>query len=554
MTLTIKEASPLNLTKPGSATGTFESNSDRTTRSNPVCLEVAVTIRSLPGEKGEASSGSAQTAQEESRTVIVFDNGAVLRLSGNFPPGQAIILTNSRGKEVVCRVVSARNLPNVKGYIEVEFQEPIIDFWGIHRPADPANVVKPASAVVMQPQALPKAQIVPSEPPPSLPPVPARMTPSVPVKDALAGNTALSHDVAGPDRTPVTVTPAKIPEAPLRFPASKNAVQLKQEIVEAPRSYVPANAAGAASDLTSLSGSWETTPSPSIKPSSSNDILGEFSDSPDAIPGTPSSKYLGKTPLFIAGAAVVFIGFGTGLFFMHRQSPVTVAPVPVAALTQSVTPKRPVPANIPEPPVAAPASTSQPPSASVLSSNSESLSQTPRHSVVDADVVQPDRPVERPQPSRNLKMKAPNVESQSGRLVDSSVPNIEDVAAISGVNGIPGVGVIPTVSHANNPPPPPGTFAGLSSSVKNANQPKVVSSPHPVYPPMAKQANVEGDVLVSAEIDAAGNVVQAKAVSGPMFLQQAAVDAVRQWKYEPATLDARPSSTHINIKIQFRLK
>jgi protein TonB len=71
---------------------------------------------------------------------------------------------------------------------------------------------------------------------------------------------------------------------------------------------------------------------------------------------------------------------------------------------------------------------------------------------------------------------------------------------------------------------------------------------------MAKQANVEGDVLVSAEIDAAGNVVQAKAVSGPMFLQQAAVDAVRQWKYEPATLDARPSSTHINIKIQFRLK
>src|ERR1700737_4558462 len=207
MTLTIKEASPLNLTKPGSATGTFESNSDRTTRSNPVCLEVAVTIRSLPGEKGEASSGSAQTAREESRTVIVFDNGAVLRLSGNFPPGQAIILTNSQGKEVVCRVVSARNLPNVKGYIEVEFQEPIVDFWGIHRPAEPANVVKPSSAVVTQPQILPKAKIVPSEPPPSLPPVPARMTPSVPVKDALAGNTAVPHDVAGPDRTRPPVTP-----------------------------------------------------------------------------------------------------------------------------------------------------------------------------------------------------------------------------------------------------------------------------------------------------------------------------------------------------------
>ncbi len=112
-----------NLTKPASTTGRSESNSNHNTntRSNPVCLEVAVTIRSLPDEKGEASSGPAKPTQEDARTVIVFENGAVLRLAGNFPPGQAVTVSNPQGRDVVCRVVSARNLPTVKGYIEVEF-------------------------------------------------------------------------------------------------------------------------------------------------------------------------------------------------------------------------------------------------------------------------------------------------------------------------------------------------------------------------------------------------------------------------------------------------
>jgi len=88
MTLAIEVSSPLNgLTKLGPAGESAESNSEQNTRSNPVCLEIAVTIRSLPGEKGEASAGPAQPTREEARTVIVFDNGAVLRLASD----QAVI-------------------------------------------------------------------------------------------------------------------------------------------------------------------------------------------------------------------------------------------------------------------------------------------------------------------------------------------------------------------------------------------------------------------------------------------------------------------------------
>jgi protein TonB len=71
---------------------------------------------------------------------------------------------------------------------------------------------------------------------------------------------------------------------------------------------------------------------------------------------------------------------------------------------------------------------------------------------------------------------------------------------------------------------------------------------------MAKQSNVEGDVVILADIDATGKVVGAKAVSGPNYLREAAIDAVRNWKYEPATLNGRPTPGQVTVKIQFRLK
>jgi len=44
-----------------------------------------------------------------------------------------------------------------------------------------------------------------------------------------------------------------------------------------------------------------------------------------------------------------------------------------------------------------------------------------------------------------------------------------------------------------------------------------------------------------------------KVVSGPTLLQQAATDALKQWKYQPASLDGKPVSMHVTVTIQFRL-
>ena len=64
---------------------------------------------------------------------------------------------------------------------------------------------------------------------------------------------------------------------------------------------------------------------------------------------------------------------------------------------------------------------------------------------------------------------------------------------------------------------------------------------------------MQGAVIVDAVIDEHGTVVEARVVSGPPLLIQAAMDAVRQWKYEPTYLNDEPVPVQLNVTVQFRL-
>ncbi len=84
-------------------------------------------------------------------------------------------------------------------------------------------------------------------------------------------------------------------------------------------------------------------------------------------------------------------------------------------------------------------------------------------------------------------------------------------------------------------------------------EPKLISSTPVVYPSVAKDSHVQGDVVIDTQIDKNGNVVHMKVTSGPMMLRQAALDAVRRWKYEPSTLDGQPRSIEMLVTVKFRL-
>jgi protein TonB len=85
-------------------------------------------------------------------------------------------------------------------------------------------------------------------------------------------------------------------------------------------------------------------------------------------------------------------------------------------------------------------------------------------------------------------------------------------------------------------------------------QAKLISSVPPMYPALAKNQHISGNVQIDALIDANGRVTTMKVVSGPTLLQQAAMDALKQWKYQPAQLDGKPVAMHLTVTLQFRLQ
>jgi TonB family protein len=76
----------------------------------------------------------------------------------------------------------------------------------------------------------------------------------------------------------------------------------------------------------------------------------------------------------------------------------------------------------------------------------------------------------------------------------------------------------------------------------------------PVYPQSARAAQITGTVVVVATIDKNGRVKDAKIVSSPdVSLSAAALDAVRQWRYEPVIVNGQPYEMHTQIRLEFTL-
>ena len=83
---------------------------------------------------------------------------------------------------------------------------------------------------------------------------------------------------------------------------------------------------------------------------------------------------------------------------------------------------------------------------------------------------------------------------------------------------------------------------------------KLLKSVPPVYPEMARNQHLSGNVQIDALIDPDGNVSSMKVLSGPTLLHQSALNALKQWKYQPAELDGKPTSMHLTVTIQFRVQ
>ena len=145
----------------------------------------------------------------------------------------------------------------------------------------------------------------------------------------------------------------------------------------------------------------------------------------------------------------------------------------------------------------------------------------------------------------NVHLAAPVV---NHRTADSNATS-DSGPALNG-NGVSGIdaGNLGTLANKSNQPVAPLPVGG---DVKPA---RLLSSVPPVYPQLAKTQRLGGDVKIDALIDAGGRVSSTKIISGPALLQQAAMDAVRQWKYQPATLNGTALPMHLTVTVQFKMQ
>jgi protein TonB len=112
-------------------------------------------------------------------------------------------------------------------------------------------------------------------------------------------------------------------------------------------------------------------------------------------------------------------------------------------------------------------------------------------------------------------------------------------------------GPLKALASSTAPPSPISEMPAPEHSGGQLKPPRLVSSVLPLYPQIAQLAGVEGDVVVQASVDKNGNVSSTKVLYGPMMLRQAAIDALRRWKYDPAQLDGKAVGTEMTVRIRF---
>src|SRR6266436_7720109 len=228
--------------------------SDNGVKQQPVALEVPVSVN---GARSVEGSAKREPFSEATKTVLIFGSGAVIRLASSVAPGQLLFLTNEKTKkEVVCQVVKSKNYRNISGYVELEFTESVVGFWGMRFPGDRIGAPSQSSLTPSPAVGSPIAGGVPVAPRPVAPvlvPPPANFThkivesvPAVPAVVARDVEPRLSESkIVAPPASVIEIPAAPKPEAPASLVPATPALL----VPATPASLVPATPASLMPEL-----------------------------------------------------------------------------------------------------------------------------------------------------------------------------------------------------------------------------------------------------------------------------------------------------------------
>lgn len=169
------------------------------------------------------------------------------------------------------------------------------------------------------------------------------------------------------------------------------------------------------------------------------------------------------------------------------------------------------------------------------------------------------RAIRRPSQLDQGKLRAPREIPREIAIIKEE-PIEEDTSSVVGgvPGGVPGGqiggvlgGVLGGIPSAQPPRPAAPSRIRVSSGVQEA---KVINRVEPIYPTFAKQARIQGEVLLEAIIAKDGSIQNLRVVNqAHPLLIQAALQAVQQWRYQPTLLSGEPVEVETIIRVQFKL-
>jgi TonB family protein len=507
--------------------GTSASEADRESVAVPIgVLEVPIGV--WGSRRVETDSGRAERVEvfaEDTCTVIVFPQGAVIRLSAGVAAGQLVVIANRKsGQIMLCRVVNVRTYPNIRGYAEIEFMHAATGFWGAY-----------ASQGILR--------------------LAARVAAAMPSASADFWSNGFAKEVVSVPASDVTASPVAPAVLAKKEPIANSAVQIPFD--EKPARHIATietdsetrfNAAGRNSLIQHV---LAATPSPrasSLRASSQSPArswnanwLFSWWAKPTARTvtyGTPVPKR--SLVLVSLVPALVLLGV-FGVFYLRdgvgqpaaisQTSPMPEVSLgsPMASVAQNPQPKNATSFVVPQLPIAK--------AENFPGAQTRALADNTRFS----------RPSERRGTSSRTGTSGKKITKEKLLTPYSSANRL----AVMGRDAAPDVSGVDSNAGVS---PLQGVLGTIQPRGGRAAEPELLVSSAPIYPAMARQARVEGQVTIDAVIDTTGKLTNMTVISGPPLLQQAALDSLRTWKYRPGYLDEKPVSTKTSITVNFRLR
>jgi Gram-negative bacterial TonB protein C-terminal len=473
-------------TSPTSSTVQWFMRPDRTLGSLPVALEVAVEVS---GTRAASDAAKRELFSENTRTTLVFEDGAVVRLSVSVEVGQLLFLKNVVSQqEIVARVLRQRGLGAATAYVELEFSEAVPGFWGELPAVEEEHATGPASLELAA-----ATQFLAEE---------AAEERSSPVAKLDDGEIArLRDEIAGlrQQMTSLLESGGK-PPAPGALPPDLATKLFAVAAADAAKPRVEGDSQDDSHKARqeSVADDFFATAALEEKGTAASAEIVEKAPARPLLAGRISLRFVAASLLLVLTGAAYHEGFFKSL--AHRGASNVAARPPVGTAGGTLRKNASATAG-----------------ASTLT----------------------DAPVD----------KTNSAEEAVRRSGDRAAPADESVPKPDAVSLKPDHHRDEPVAKAASTSP--ATSSTVEIADEEIAPPALLKAANPVAPPEAVRDFVTGDVKCDALVDAKGKVASASVLSGPAPLRQAAIEALRLYQYKPATKNGKAVPAHVEVTLKF---